>query len=204
MSAACLLGGLLLSELVHLFGACSGGLQALGQCAGGIGRQRKVRGERLLLERHDDVGGLVLAGVETGGAAEALQFCIAFEVRGVVMVLPVVAIGIHKGWRGGCGFSAHGWASPWCWQRKARAALGRAGWGVKAPVPALAGMPGEGEGGMAETLPRPCVEIEDGCRVRPGLFDGNGGSRLSRLAGGQLPVTICHQESLGAYFMAPL
>ncbi|WP_313571069.1 hypothetical protein [Comamonas terrigena] len=89
-------------------------------------------------------------------------------------------------------------------QKKARAALGRAGWGVKVPVPALACMPGEGEGGMAETLPRPGVEIEDGCRVRPGLFDGNGGSRLSRLAGGQLPVTICHQESLWACFMAPL
>ena len=76
--------------------------------------------------------------------------------------------------------------------------------GVKAPVPALAGMPGEGEGGRTETLPRPGVESEDGCRVRPGLIHAVGGSRLSRLAGGQLPVTIRHQESLGACFMTPL
>ncbi len=55
---------------------------------------------------------------------------------------------------------------------------------------------------MAETLPTPGVEIEDGCRVRPGLIHAVGGSRLSRLAGGQLPVTICHQESLWACFMS--
>ena len=58
--------------------------------------------------------------------------------------------------------------SQWCLQRKIRTVLGRMGWGIKAPEP-LWDMPGEREGGRAETLPRPGVKIEDGSRVRPGF-----------------------------------
>ncbi len=52
-----------------------------------------------------------------------------------------------------------------------------------------------------EDIPGPAERV-DGCRVRPGFLYTVGGSRLSRLAGGQLPVPICHQGSLGACFMA--
>ena len=71
--------------------------------------------------------------------------------------------------------------------------------GEKMPVPC--GMPGEAKEREGGDDPGPAKRV-DGCRVRPGFLYTVGGSRLSRLAGGQLPVPICHQGSLGACFMA--